>query len=40
MEHNFYDKVQDNPTPNRSTLLRFAAVDLDLYRNESLLFDY
>ena len=40
MEQNFYYKVQDNPTPNRSTLLRFAATDLDLYRNESLLFDY
>ena len=40
MEQKFYYKVQDNPTPNRSTLLRFAATDLDLYQNESLLFDY
>ena len=40
MEQNFYYKVQDIPTPNRSTLLRFAATDLDLSQNECLLFDY
>ena len=37
MEQNVYYQTQDKPTPNRLTLLRFAATDLDLYKNESLL---
>ena len=40
MEQNFYYQLQDKLCPNRSALLTFAATDLDIYQNDSLLFDY
>ena len=38
MKENFYYQLQDQPT-HRSSLLRFAATDLDLYKNDSLWWD-
>ena len=36
MEKNLYCQIPVKPSPNRSSLLTFAATDLDLYQNESL----
>ena len=36
MEPNFYYKIQDKMSPNRSALLTFAATDLDLYKKKPL----
>ena len=38
MKQNFYYQIQDKPT-HRSSLLRLAATDLDLYKNDSLCWD-
>ena len=35
MEQNFYYQIQEKPTANRSPLLRFAATDLDVYKNDA-----
>ena len=37
MEKNFYYQFQDTPTPNRCTLIRFAATGNIYIKNESLL---
>ena len=37
METDFFYQIQEKPTPNRCTLLRFVATDTYPYENQSLL---